>query len=765
MIRWLIYHNDVNQTSSTHLHPFFKNMMLLNKRGLDQPFWLGISHEAFVTFLAQANISLSNITSATLKTTFREMQRAVVPAELKIQLRRTLEAEGILDSKLELDLLISIPGESSVQLSWDSYCHISTKGIDGILQSIKACWSTIFRSAIFKKIMSYESDLSKINISIVVRECQNEILRGKAFSYSPRSPWDLRNSVVLYERGGEQYSFLVERSGFRSTFNGKKNDIVDELKSENTELKEEAKPSSKTSLRLTEIHQNFPHDKIKKVAEYLQHIEKILHQPIQYEWVMTADQRITIQRIQFFERTPSPNMNSPTFNTQTRNLWDQSLLGWDASALLKPLWFSLIPRNFRVLSIHYMRALGIKNKISPDYEKVFRGFWGLLRGRLYVNLGALHRYLGLGLQDELLEEIEVLASVWMKCYDREMREGWDLKWPALPLFSKGEMKGIDKTKQKMLSNWTDKVFIWVDKMHTLRESLVSSQWKEKNISTMLENFQQWERQYIPSLVPILLAELQYRNLMSWYYEGADKPSAIPSWSSHSDRKPIPLSGGWLERRRQEKRFQELEILSQLRPKYLSLLEDIYSKLRKFFELMGQKYRELGQLERADDIFYLTLEELLAFEEGRASTVSWAKLVEIRHEEYKKYAHDLKVSEVWMTTGLVGLASKFPDVIAISERKNPLFQQHQVMTETSIAVNKKTTKQINKQVENQNTEFEETLIKTPDAIEKIVASSQNLATLDFIEEADKDKIKSANTSSLEPQVATESTSTQGSESNL
>jgi hypothetical protein len=100
-----------------------------------------------------------------------------------------------------------------------------------------------------------------------------------------------------------------------------------------------------------------------------------------------------------------------------------------------------------------------------------------------------------------------------------------------------------------------------------------------------------------------------------------------------------------------------------------MLEDVYSKLRKFFEIMGQKYQAMGQLEKSDDFFYLTLEEVLAFEEGRASTIAWKNLVAIRKEEYRRYASDVKVPETWFTTGLVGLAAQYPSIIAIRDRKS------------------------------------------------------------------------------------------------
>lgn len=721
MIRWLINESDTYWLSVSNVHPHLKNMIQLNKKGLDQPYWVGVNHEAFLSYLNSANLSLNGIHNSNLKVSARELSRASIPSELKNNLRRILLDEGLLESKFELELLLSTSSGDAISLSWDSVCQISAKGIEGVFQSIKTCWANLFRATVFKKILNLGIDLSQINVFVVIRKQQNEILRGKAFSYSPRCTWDMRNAVVSYEKDNEMYLFLVDRQSYRTTYYGRGLEATDDAKKE-------------SSTKISESHNSMPHDKMKRVAEYLMKIEAMLESPMQLDWVMTSDLRIILNRVSRFERSPSANMMSSSFNTTARNLWDFSLLNWKPESLLKPLWFSLLPRNFRTLSIHYMRQLGVKDKVSSEYEKVFRGFWGLLRGRLYVNLAALHRFLGLGQQHELLEEIEVLSSIWMKRYDREERESWDFRWPEFPKYTKADLKKIEKNQKKFIKDWSNKIYNWIDQMHSLREMLVSSQWKDKNVSLMLEQLQQFERQFIPSLVPILYAELQYRNLMSWYFEGSQKPSMFQSWDHKNERQAIQFEGSWWERRTLEKKYNELELLSQIRPKYITILEDIYGKFRKYFDLMGQKYREMGMLEKSDDIFYLTLEELLAFEEGRSSTISWPKLVEIRKEEYRIYSNDFKIPEVWMTTGLVGLATKFPDVISIKERRKESIESNYAKNPETNALVSSIKKNLNLDIKDDVSIKKVDVIKDKNHLtEQIYAQ---LGQLDFVEDSSK-----------------------------
>jgi len=672
MIRWLIKQSDYQFSMNRVLHPHIRHMLQLEKRGLDQSFWMGICHESFISFLNHSNTSLENVGLLTARSATRNMVKTQLPVELKNQIRRILSEEKLLESKFELSLLVHLSDDITFQLPWEHLCSISTKGLEGVFQSIKACWLVLFRPGVLTTIQNMGLDLTKIQVSVHVKLSQAEILRGKAFSFSPRCPWDRRHSVISYEKNNENYSFLVDRSSFRCTYYGKNNEWNQDLE-KMTQNTSAVLASNKTN----EQQLNFQYDKVRKIAEFLQRTEKNLESFIQFEWAISSDQRVHINRIQTFDRAPSSQQMSPHFNTTARNVWDQSLIQWDSNSLIKPLWFSLVPRNFRTLAIHYIKALGIKNSVSPDYEKVFRGFWGILRGRLYINMAALHRFLGLSESHDLAEEIELNVTMWMKRYDRESREAWDTQWPQWPKLSRSQIKSLTKNKDRILKDWPEKISIWINDMHSLRESLVSTQWKEKNTSAMINALQDWERCFIPKLVPILMAEIQYRDLLSWYCEGSIKPllnhSSDPSWTQTFElerREILPNSSmGWFSRRLTSKLNSQIEMLEQMRPKYISMLEDIYIKLRKFFEIIGQKFCSMGILEKSEDIFYLTFEEIMAFEEGRSSTVSWKKLVQIRQEEYRRYANDVHVPETWFTTGLVGLATQFPSIIAIKEHRS------------------------------------------------------------------------------------------------
>lgn len=727
MVRWLIQDSDDHPPMNRRIHPFFKNLIELRKKGLDQATWIGISHESFSTFLSQSHISLENIDPLALKGVMREMVKAPFPPELKNQVHQALTEQQLLDSRLELELLVHMNDNSSLTLPWDSLCSISTKGFDGIFQSIKACWAALFRPGVISSIAALGLDISKVQVSILIKPHQIEVLRGKAFSFSPRAPWDKRYSLVTYEKQNNSHSFLADRSTFSCTYHGR---------------------STTTPLKESEPLEQSSYDTVKKIATFLLQCEKLLDNALQIEWAISSDQRIHLTRIQYFDQSPSPQQLAPQFNTTIRNIWDHGMIHWNSMSLLKPFWFSLIPRNFRILSIHYVKALGIKNKLTSEYEKIFRGFWGILRGRLYVNLGALHSFLSLGGSQALAEEVEVNVSLWLKRYDHESRDAWNLQWPEPFSYSPADRKKMFKTTEVLLKKWPEKISRWIDQMHSLREALVSTQWKDKNVAVMLNSFQDWEKQYIPGLVPLLMAELQYRNLLSWHCEGAQKTlldqSFEPSWSQVWDAgasHTIPVTDlNWFARRKKQKLYEQLETLNQMRPKYLSMLEDVYAKLRRFFEIMGQKYQAMGLIEKSDDLFYLTFEEILAFEEGRSATTDWRKLVLIREDEYRRYDNDTTVPETWFTTGLVGLAAQYPAVISIKDKKTSKQESPFEFSISSMSYSK-----INSE-SNSNVQ-----IDSFNLVEFDKKSKSSLAHLDFIEDEEKAMKESAFTADIDQSI--------------
>ena len=63
---------------------------------------------------------------------------------------------------------------------------------------------------------------------------------------------------------------------------------------------------------------------------------------------------------------------------------------------------------------------------------------------------------------------------------------------------------------------------------------------------------------------------------------------------------------------------------------------LFGVFRDLFRAIGDNLVDLGLLKERQDVFYLTVEEIFAFVEGRAVTNNIPGLVELRREEYNGY---------------------------------------------------------------------------------------------------------------------------------
>ena len=65
---------------------------------------------------------------------------------------------------------------------------------------------------------------------------------------------------------------------------------------------------------------------------------------------------------------------------------------------------------------------------------------------------------------------------------------------------------------------------------------------------------------------------------------------------------------------------------------------LYGIVRNLFQRMGAHFEEKGLLQSAFDIYYLTMEEIFAFVQGKAVTRNLKALVELRKREYTDFEH-------------------------------------------------------------------------------------------------------------------------------
>ena len=88
----------------------------------------------------------------------------------------------------------------------------------------------------------------------------------------------------------------------------------------------------------------------------------------------------------------------------------------------------------------------------------------------------------------------------------------------------------------------------------------------------------------------------------------------------------------------------------------------FGVVRQIFRGVGRNLEALGALDAADDVFYLTIEEIIAFTDGRATTLELSKLANTRQREYEEYRGSVAPPNRFLTRGAVGAALRHPGLL-------------------------------------------------------------------------------------------------------
>lgn len=101
---------------------------------------------------------------------------------------------------------------------------------------------------------------------------------------------------------------------------------------------------------------------------------------------------------------------------------------------------------------------------------------------------------------------------------------------------------------------------------------------------------------------------------------------------------------------------------------------IFGVVRQIFRAIGHHFVALKVIRAPDDIFFLTVDEILGFIEGRSVTDSLDKIVEIRRTEFSLYAETEDPPERFLSTGAAAYFARYSNLCV----ENDLLAKHQVV---------------------------------------------------------------------------------------
>lgn len=90
---------------------------------------------------------------------------------------------------------------------------------------------------------------------------------------------------------------------------------------------------------------------------------------------------------------------------------------------------------------------------------------------------------------------------------------------------------------------------------------------------------------------------------------------------------------------------------------------IFGIVRHLFRAVGANLAKLGAIHTERDVFYLTVEEIFAYVEGRSLTTDLTPLVAMRKKEFDAYARSIEPPARFITYGAVAASSAYPMVLA------------------------------------------------------------------------------------------------------
>jgi len=93
---------------------------------------------------------------------------------------------------------------------------------------------------------------------------------------------------------------------------------------------------------------------------------------------------------------------------------------------------------------------------------------------------------------------------------------------------------------------------------------------------------------------------------------------------------------------------------------------IFGVARHLFRGFGHALTRLSIISNQQDVFYLTVDELLAYVEGRSLQLDLKQIIELRKQEYSRYKSSLPPPDRFTTTGAVGVSSQYSQILLDSD---------------------------------------------------------------------------------------------------
>lgn len=381
-----------------------ENLARLSHLGLRVPDWFCVSADAFDRFVAanglEQQISLApGLGGEGPAAVARRLEQAFVagaiPEEIVDAVRKALQAIGA-NCNSGVAVRSSGLGEDSAAHSFAGQfsSHLFQRGEAQVLESMKRCWASGFSERALAYRMAREIDLGRIRVGVIVQRMIDAESSGVAFSRNPVRPldrdtvivnsvWGLGEGLASGELAADHFEVHRETGRIRSQVAEKwlahRRDPGGGVRNERLAAAEAAAAS------LSE-------EQVREVAKLCAGLERSLGAPQDCEWAY-AGGSLHVLQARPITSLPPESFYAAGVNGDRPILWDNSNIIESFCGVTSPLTFSHASRAYRQVYRQFCELMGVPQSIVAAHEHVFRNMLGLIRGRIYYNLGCWYQML------------------------------------------------------------------------------------------------------------------------------------------------------------------------------------------------------------------------------------------------------------------------------------------------------------------------------------------------------------------------------------
>jgi pyruvate,water dikinase len=750
----------------------------LEKASTLVPKWFVLSTEAFVEFKNQIKKDFFSFTEKEIEELFLTTP---FPENMEEQIKSAYRNLG--SDAFGVSVRSSAQSEDSLTHSFagqfSTFLH--QESLEDVFCSIKKCWASLYSDRAKNYIQKDTAlQLSELKMAVVIQQMIPSDVSGVLFTRDPMHPteMDMLRVSAAYGLGEGLVSGQLEADEFvvhKSTYEVKEKIISKKvLKLIQHKGSVQAAPVEKELQDISCLSS----EQLKKICELSKSLESYFKLPQDVEWAFFNNELYCLQT-RPITTLPPREFEDHTLKGEQCILWDNSNITESYNGVTTPLTFSHISRAYTQVYFQYCSFMGVPQKTIKENESTFRNMLGLIRGRVYYNLGSWYRMIFLfpfagtskgfmetmmGVRQQLKPELASLFDftknpptyrwwqvsyllvrnvyfllsvkkrisafkdtfnhIYIKAFQLSFRnhsttfglEYYNFllknllsKWQA-PIISDTRCMLFFGILKKLCEKWilnNDHSGIYNDLL-SAQKDLPSTEptrllmhmakiiegrggdlkqwWLTTPVHDIQENISEKDKE-LHAALQTFLAKYGFRCINELKLESIDLHED-PSFVLEAVKRFLlagKLSTAEIIAKEEETYLKALRtakksmnafkwiLFSWILTKARSAVKDreelrllrtnIFGICRRIFKSIGEKYAALKIIESPMDIFYLTIDEIIAYEEGRSLMVNLQALALLRKNEFDHYKKTIQPPDRFFTKGSASLNMKFTAVLS------------------------------------------------------------------------------------------------------